>query len=183
MIRAILFSTALSTVALAAAPPVLAAWQGPAGDHAVGAALTKEDADFFDAATQGGMLEVKLGQLALKQGASDDVKKFAQRMIDDHGKLDQQLADVAQKEGLSVPQELDKKHQETLDKLSQLSGNKLDQEYVNGMVSDHKDDLKLFEKEARDGKDPGLKQFAASSVPTLTEHLAAARQLQEHLKK
>lgn len=179
MIRATLLSAALSTVALVApAAPALA-------DHApvVGAQLTKEDRQFFDDAAQGGLLEVKLGQLVVKQGSAEEVKRFAQRMIDDHGKLNQHLAELGQKEGLSVPPELDKKHQEELDKMAQYSGNKLDQEYMSAMVSDHEDDVKAFEKQAKEGKDPALRQFAATAVPTLNEHLAQARQINEHVKK
>jgi len=179
MIRAILCVTLLSTAALVA-PAAVAAPQ----DSDVGASqLNKEDRDFFDDVSQGGLLEVKLGQLVAKQGSSDEVKHFAQRMIDDHGKLNTRLADAARQMGLSVPPDLDKKHQEKLDKMAQLSGIKLDQEYMSAMVSDHKDDVKAFEKESKDGKDPTLRAFAASNLPALNEHLNMARQIQDHLNK
>jgi putative membrane protein len=186
MIRAILCTTILSTAALVApAAPALGAPQGSAAgaDHAVRVQLAKEDRDFFDDAAQGGLLEVKLGQLAIKQAASDEVKHFAQRMIDDHTKLNQRLVELGQKEGLSVPAELDKKHQDKLDKLAHLSGSKLDQEYIGDMVSDHEADVKAFEKEEKDGKDAGLKLFAGSSLPLLNEHLTQAKQIHEHLKR
>ncbi len=51
------------------------------------------------------------------------------------------------------------------------------------MVSEHRDDVKAFERQAKEGKDPGLKQFAASTLPTLQEHLTQARQIHERLKK
>ena len=179
MIRATLLSAALSTVALVAPAAPALADQPPV----VGAQLNKEDRQFLDDAAQGGLSEVKLGQFVVKQGSAEEVKRFAQRMIDDHGKLNQRLAEVAQKEGMSVPQELDKKHQEAFDKLGQYRGTKLDQEYMSTMVSDHEDDVKAFEKQAKEGQDPALKQFAASALPTLNEHLAEARQIYEHIKK
>jgi putative membrane protein len=145
--------------------------------------LAKEDRDFFEGAAQGGLLEIKLGQLVVKQGASDDVKRFAQRMIDDHTKLNQRLAEVARQEGLSMPQELDKKHQDKLDKLAKLGGPKLDQEYINEMVDEHKDDVKAFEKQAKDGKDPAIKQLAQATLPTLNEHLTMAHQIHDRLYK
>ncbi len=186
MIRAILCTTILSTAALVApAATALGAPQGSAAsaDHAVHAQLAKEDRDFFDEAAQGGLLEVKLGQLVVKQGASEDVKHFAQRMIDDHTKLNQRLTELGQKEGLSPPAELDKKHQEKLDKLGHLAGTKLDQEYMSDMVSDHEADVKAFEKAAKDAKDAGLKLFAGSSLPLLNEHLTQAKQIHDHLKR
>jgi putative membrane protein len=184
MIRTILLSVGLSTVALVAptVPAPALADQAPVVG-APRAQLAKEDRQFFDDAAQGGLLEVKLGQLVVKQGATDEVKRFAQRMIDDHTKLNQRLADVGQKEGLSVPQDLDKKHEEKVDKLAQYSGTKLDQEYIGAMISDHEDDVKAFEKQVKEGKDPGLRQLAASALPTLNEHLALARQIEEHIKK
>ncbi len=57
--------------------------------------MAKEDRDFFEDAAQGGLLEVKLAQHVVKQGASDDVKRFAQRMVDDHTKVNQRLAELA----------------------------------------------------------------------------------------
>src|SRR5262249_39817656 len=104
-------------------------------------------------------------------------------MVDDHTKVNQQLAQIAQKEGLSMPQDLDKKHQAELDKMSQHSGAKLDQEYMSRMVSEHKDDVKAFEKQSKDGKAPSMKQFAATTLPTLNEHLALAKQINDRIKK
>jgi putative membrane protein len=181
MIRAILLTTALSASALLA--PAALAGAGSGDAHTVAATLSKEGRDFVDDAAEGGLLEVKLGQMVVKRGASDDVKRFAQKMVDDHGKVNQRLADLARQDGIAAPQELDKKHQDKFDKLAQYSGNKLDEEYMGEMISEHQDDVKAFEKEAKDGKDPALRQFAASTLPTLEEHLSLAKQVNDHLKK
>jgi putative membrane protein len=181
MKRTIFCAAVLSVAAVAASAAPALAGAGEGDPPSV--QVAKEDRDFFDAAAQGGLLEVKLGQLVVAKGTSDDVKRFAQRMIDDHTKVDHRLADIGQKEGLSAPQELDKKQKDELDKMSQYSGTKLDQEYMNLMVDEHKDDVKAFEKEAKDGKDPVLKQFAATTLPTLNEHLALARQINDRIKK
>jgi putative membrane protein len=190
--RPILLTTVLSALALAPvssfASPQGATHQGAQGSEAGGQPaanpqLAKEDRDFFEDAAQGGLLEVKLGELVIKQGASDDAKKFAQRMIDDHTKVNKDLATAAQQLGLIVPAELDKKHKDELDKMAKHSGEKLDREYMSRMVDEHKDDVKAFEKESKDGKNPTLKQFAASNLPTLREHLTLAREIQGRMKK
>jgi putative membrane protein len=82
-----------------------------------------------------------------------------------------------------MPADLDKKHQDRLDKMTQLSGNKLDEEYIDQVVKDHQDDVKAFEHQAKDGKDPVLRQFAATTLPTLQEHLAQAEQVKDRLKR
>src|SRR5262245_18710093 len=125
MIKAILSLTVRGAAALLVpSAPVLAATPPSAVTGAPGESpkLAKEDRDFFEDAAMGGLLEVKLGQLVVKQGANEDVKRYAQRMIDEHTTVNQRLTDLVQKEGLSMPQELDKQHQEKLDKFSQLSG-------------------------------------------------------------
>ena len=80
-----------------------------------------------------------------------------------------------------MPQDLDKKHQDTLDRFTQLAGTGLDQEYMDEMISEHKDDVKAFEHQSKDGKDPALRLFATSTLPVLQEHLTMARQTQERL--
>jgi putative membrane protein len=145
--------------------------------------LSKEDKDFLTDAAMGGLYEVKLGQIVVKQAGSDDVKRFAQRMIDDHTKVNQKLGELAQKEGVVLPQELDKKHQDALDKLAREAGAKLDRAYIDGAITEHKDDVKAFQHEAKDGKNPDIKQFAAANLPVLEEHLNLARQTQDRLKK
>ena len=49
------------------------------------------DRHFMDKAAQGGMAEVELGHLAQQNAQSSDVKSFAKRMVDDHGKASDQL--------------------------------------------------------------------------------------------
>jgi putative membrane protein len=146
--------------------------------------LNKQDTDFFTDAAQGGLLEVKLGQIAVKQAQSEDVRKFAQRMVDDHTKLNGQLAQIVkQKKGIVMPQALDKKYQDEVDKLAKETTDKFDRDYMKRMVDDHQNDVKAFEKESKDGKDPDMKALANSALPTLHDHLAQAQQIESRMKK
>jgi putative membrane protein len=52
-----------------------------------------------------------------------------------------------------------------------MSGDTFDKSYVKGMIEDHKSDIKEFQKEAAEGKDPQAKAFAAATLPTLRTHL------------
>ena len=61
------------------------------------------DRMFVKKALQGGMAEVQLGQLTLQKSNNDQVKQFAQHMIDDHTKLNDQMKPVAQQVGVAVP--------------------------------------------------------------------------------
>jgi putative membrane protein len=133
--------------------------------------LSAADQAFVKKAAQGGMAEVELGKLAAQKASSDDVKKFGQRMVDDHTKANDQLKSIASQKGVDVPSSLDSKDQALKDKLSGLSGEQFDRMYVMHMVQDHKKDIAEFQKEANSGKDPDVKNFASQTLPTLQDHL------------
>jgi putative membrane protein len=136
--------------------------------------LARGDRKFIEEAAQGGMAEVQLGQLAAQKAQSDQVKQFGQKMVDEHGKANDQLKQLASSKGLNLPTELDGKHKREMERLSKLSGADFDREYMKHMVSDHKKDVKDFKKEAKSAKDADLKSFASSTTPTLEQHLQLA---------
>ena len=81
-----------------------------------------DDKKFVKNAAIGGLMEVELGKVAAAKGASEGVKQFGQKMVDDHSKANDQLKEVASKEHFEIPSALDSKHQSKLDKMSSLSG-------------------------------------------------------------
>lgn len=136
-----------------------------------------KDENFVRKAAQGGMAEVKLGQLAAEKGSNDAVKKFGQRMVDDHTKANDELKDIASKENLIVPTDMDAKDQAIYDRLSKLSGETFDKAYARDMVKDHQKDVAEFRREANSGKDDVIKSFASKTLPILEDHLKEARQM------
>ena len=139
--------------------------------------MAAQDKNFLMDAAMGGMLEVELGRLATQQGMDDAVKQFGQRMVDDHGKANQELMSLAQSKGITLPTEIDEKHKKDMTKLSALKGADFDREYTKMMVSDHRKDVSEFEKQSTRGMDADLKAFATKTLPTLQEHLKMAEAL------
>jgi putative membrane protein len=183
MTRPILFAAVLAAACL----PAVAFAEGQprqpgAPAEGKGAALAKEDREFINKAGLGGLYEVRAGQLAVQKAQTSDVKQLGQRMVDDHTAVNGRLQKLAQQKGLSLPAQLDKKHQEKIDSLSKKTGVDFDKAYVSEMVDDHKSDIDDFDKAAKDAKDPGVKDFAATTVPTLREHLQVAQSLKDKLK-
>src|SRR5665213_1953282 len=76
------------------------------------------DQDFILAAAQGGMTEVKLGELASSNGKRDDVKEFGQMMVKDHSAINDELKALAAQKGVALTDTLDAMHQGKLDKMS-----------------------------------------------------------------
>jgi len=137
------------------------------------------DIEFVLDAAKGGMAEVELGRLAAERAKSDEVKKFAQRMVDDHTKAGDQLKSIAESKGIKLPVEMDAQDRALMNRLQKLNGAAFDRAYMQVMVSDHVKDVNEFRKEANTGRDPKVKSFASSTLPTLEEHLQHARQARQ----
>jgi putative membrane protein len=160
------------------------ATQGNANDHAGmnhGSMKMTADHKFAMEAAMGGMMEVELGRIAAQKGASDEVRQFGQRMVDDHSKAGDDLKQVAEGKGHTLPTALDAKHQAMIQKLNALSGEKFDKEYVKMMVKDHKKDVAAFQKEAGGGMDADIKSFASRTLPTLQEHLQMIQRINDKM--
>lgn len=150
---------------------------GAKGEQTGMANMRSSDHNFLMDAAMGGMMEVELGKLATTNGASDAVKQFGQRMVDDHSKANAELMSLATTKGITLPTELDEKHRAHVAKLTSLTGADFDREYSKMMLSDHKKDVSEFEKESTRGADADLKMFATNTLPTLREHLQMANAL------
>lgn len=142
-----------------------------------------DDKKFAKDAALGGLTEVELGKLAAQKGSRDDVKQFGQKMVDDHGKANEQLKETAGKSSIDVPAALDAKHQARIEKLSKLSGAEFDKAYIKDQLKDHQQDVAAFQSEAQGGTDPNLKQFAAATLPTLQEHLDMIKDINKKAKE
>lgn len=182
MKRAILYGTAV--LALSSAP-ILAQQpgsrapggaQGASRSQAAGAALGTADRQFIMDAAYGGLAEVELGRMASTKAQSPQVKQFGQKMVDDHGKANQELKTLAQNKAVTLPTELDAKHKATKDRLEKLSGAEFDRAYMQEMVADHRKTVSDFRKQSQSGQDPDVKAWAAKSLPTLEQHHQMAQQ-------
>jgi putative membrane protein len=147
-----------------------------------GSGRTSSDTKFAMEAAVGGMEEVELGRLAAQKGASDEVRQFGQHMVDDHSKANDDLMQVASGKGWALPTALDAKHQADVQKLSAMSGEAFDREYVKMMVKDHKKDVSEFQKESMRGADADVKSFATRTLPTLQEHLQMIQRIDAKMK-
>jgi putative membrane protein len=142
-----------------------------------------DDKKFAKDAALGGMAEVELGKLATEKASRDDIKQFGQKMVDEYTKANDQLKEVATKGNFPIPDALDSKHQSRIDKLSKLSGEEFDKAYVKDQLKDHQMEVRDFSDEAQSGKDPNVKAFASTMLPTLQQQLETVKDLNKSEKK
>lgn len=139
----------------------------------------EDDTEFAVTAAEGGMLEVQLAQLALTKAASPKVKEFAQSMVNDHSKANEELKSLAQTKNITLPSTLSEGRQKDYNDLAEKSGAEFDKAYSEFMVKDHKDDVDKFKKAAEKAEDGDIKSWAAGKVPVLEHHLSMAESLEE----
>jgi putative membrane protein len=130
-----------------------------------------KDKMFLRKAAEGGMAEVKFGQLAADKGGSDEVKAFGKKMVDDHTMINDEMAPIADSMGVRVPKKINNEDQAEYDKLSGLSGDQFDTEYLTAMVKAHRKDLREFRMENGNAQDPALKAAVEKGEKVIHEHL------------
>jgi putative membrane protein len=135
------------------------------------------DANFVKKVADANMTEIQLAKIALDNSEKQDVKDFANRMIADHGKAQDELKSIAEKMNVPIPEKVSAQHQQTIDRLSKLKGEAFDKAYAKAMVDDHTKVVAMFEKTEGKLQNPDLKKFAQDTLPTLKEHLELAKKL------
>jgi putative membrane protein len=142
----------------------------------------EDDSKFAVAAADGGLMEVKLGELAQTNGSAKSVKDFGKDMVKDHGKANEELKTLAQQKNITLPMALSDDKQKEYDDLAKKKGADFDKAYASFMVEDHEMDIKEFDKAAKDCKDAEIKSWAAQKIPTLQHHLEMAKAMKDATK-
>lgn len=140
--------------------------------------LAQRDQAFLEQAAQNGHAELSAGRLALTKARNPQVQAFAQRMIDDHTRIGEELQALATARNYKPPTEpsMLQKGKEMV--IGGMADETFDRRYVHQMgVEAHQDTIRLFEKAANEAQDPEVKAFAARNLPGLRQHLQAARDL------
>ncbi len=163
-----------TTSAGASSPGMTSETSGGGGSAAQ---LSSEDTKFIRQAAQAGMAEVRMGQLASQNAQDQALKDFGQRLVTDHTKANQELAQIASQKGATVPMNMDSSDQKMIDNLSSLSGAEFDRVCVKDAVDAHEKAIKDFKTASEECKDPDLKAFAQKTLPILQEHLDMAKKL------
>ena len=145
------------------------------------AAVSEDDMEFMTKAAQDGMAEVKLATMAKDKTQNAEIKKFAQKMIEDHTKANAELKALANEKNIALPADVNEDQMEMANDLAKLSGKDFDEKYVEMMVDAHEKAVDLFQGEADDGKNADAKAFASKTLPTLKEHQTMIKDIDEKM--
>ncbi len=138
--------------------------------------LKKADRDFIERAAKASMSEVQISRVAAARTSNPDVRRFAQMMVEDHENANEQLMALASSLSVTLPAK--DPHPAKWEK---HDAKDFDKDYLDKMVADHEEVVKLFSEHAKDGHDVGTVAFARKHLPKMQQHLQHAIDLKRVL--
>ena len=142
------------------------------------AALSDGDREFVENAAESGYAEVATGKAAAKSD-NQAIRDFGNQMVDEHSKMNEELASIAKQKGLTPPTTADLASKAKNALMNVLPGKTFDKQYVSSQLNDHQETLQLMQNEAQSGQDPDLKAFAQKSVPMIQKHIDELQALKQ----
>jgi putative membrane protein len=131
--------------------------------------------------------EIKIGRMAKEKASSNQIRAYAEELVQDHQNADRQVQALARKDGIElVPPKtsgwLDRiavaKDDHIMTTLSKKTGPEFDKAFTNAMIDDHKRDIANLESIENSLKPSDVRDLIANLLPTLQQHLDQAEQIQ-----
>ncbi len=141
-----------------------------------------EAGDFVEQATAKGIAEIEAGRLALETSENQRVQSFAQHMIDDHTRMNEELRSIAREKNLEVADDATLMDQGKVMIMQMRDGDGFDRHYMGNQVNAHEQTIELYENASQNLTDQELRELAQESLPKLREHLAKAQELHSALE-
>jgi putative membrane protein len=134
---------------------------------------------FVHSAAASNVYEIGAGRTAVQNAESQEVKDFAQKIIDDHTRATSQL--IAAVEGLDIQPTTDMTDAQQLkvNYLETLQGPEFEAAYLEQQVLAHEEAVSLFETASVMVQEQQLKAFIEETLPVLQEHLQMAQELMQ----
>lgn len=142
-------------------------------------AADAQTTDFFVNATNSGMAEVSLGEMAAQKATNKKVKDMGRMLASDHRAVNQELRSLARQRNVSVPDSIGEDKRKDIDKLMDKKGRDFDKTYINEMISAHEKSVDLFQKQVDNGNDAAVKTFASNTLPKLQMHLDSLKSIKK----
>ena len=133
--------------------------------------LIKSDEKLLMQLAQANIIEINSAKLAEEKSKSEQVKALAKKMTEDHTKALDELKQLAQAKGITLPTEPDRQQKLMQNRLSSLTGEKFDKQYVQ-QVSErvHKDVHKLLLQAGSKAQDMDIKNYATKNLSVIESH-------------
>lgn len=130
---------------------------------------------------QANLAEIKAGQMGASKAQNPEVKKYAQKMADDHQIMLNELKSLAKSKDVALPQDVNARDFAGMKMLEHASAGEFDKKYMDEMVKDHEKDLQAAQNIAAKAKDAQFKSAVEHASTKIQEHLSLAKSVQGKL--
>ena len=136
-----------------------------------------DEAKFLVRAAEIDLAEINIGRLATLRASRQDVRQFANQLVQDHSTNLNQVNQLANRNNWKSGERMDQEHQQLFQKLAALQGPKFDQEFLQNMVAGHKKAAEVFQHASEHCKNADIKQFATQTLAAVRQHEQEAQRL------
>ncbi len=155
--------------------------QKPGKNYNQETSVDQDGISFIKNGIEGGLTEIKASGLALTKSNNQRVIRFAKMMVDDHTKAGNELMKIESDKLVLEKDLINSNHQIVLSQLSQKSGSAFDKAYLQMMIVDHENTIKLFDGASRN-TDVRISKFAVQTLPSIKMHLDSAKAINATLQ-
>jgi putative membrane protein len=137
----------------------------------------RADADFIREVGADNQMQIQLAESARNKAKSSDVRQFAEQVVSDHTRLQNQWNAMASRSGIATSSGLGRHHREKVTQLGKVNGKNYDRAYMTLMIQQYQDEVSYWQKEGRASRSAQVRQLVNSGLPTLEQNLAQAKQI------
>ena len=141
------------------------------------AAVDSGTTDFVEKAVNSNMFEIEASKIALERSKVQPVKDFAKMLVDAHTTALGELQSLSTAAMVTAPTAMNNDFTGKLEALRNAKVEDFDDVYIDQQTEAHENSLNLVKGYSENGKDAGLRAFAAKMAPTVDRHLTTVRAL------
>jgi putative membrane protein len=139
------------------------------------------DKALMTAFAQSGYDGVTMGKLGAEKASSEDVKRFAQEMVDSRKQMNEDVKPMLKAQSVEPPTALAARHQASYDSMSKMSGADFDRAFVIEMASSCSNDVMMLQRASTMSRDEEVKAWATKALPGAQTQEQAAKDLMQKL--
>lgn len=126
--------------------------------------------------------EIAFGTLAKQKGRSEQVRRYGDRLVKDHSKVDSQVKELARNKDITLADPaMTPEQRELFTQLEAASGSEFDQMFLDGMEKAHNQVVqKLRNTKVADAE---VQKFVSRLVPDLQKHEHMAIEIEDRLAR
>jgi putative membrane protein len=114
-----------------------------------------------------GLEEMELSRITAPKASNPAVHSLALRILEERGKADDALRQLADSRGVELPAAVEAERQAEVDRFSKLPIAEIDRAFIAAILKIHEPDVADFQNQAEMGQDVELHAWVYDNLPTL----------------